>query len=424
MHEKIILFASPVFFLLIIIELIAAKRRQRYIYRFNDAINSISLGIMSQITAVFHNAYIIGIYAWVAHYFSFFQLPADAIWVWVSGLFLYDFLYYWLHRFGHETNILWAAHVVHHQSEEYNLSTALRQPSLGALIARLFYLPMAILGFPVQMVIVIGLIDLIYQFWVHTQHIDKLGWFDRIFVSPSNHRVHHAVNDLYLDKNYGGILIIWDRIFGTFIEEQAAHPVVFGTRKSLRSWNPLWANLEVYQALAVDAWRTKRWRDKLKIWFMPPGWQPADLVNVNQSAPFNLQHPLFNPSTKPGMLWYCLAQFALTIFVGTHFLHAAPKASVITSGLYGIWLIAGLWINGGLLEQKAHFILLETARLILTAAMLLNSPMWFGLVRLEQWLQLSIIAACLASLMMLLIINKSAVFNKAGNVDDIDIAKY
>jgi hypothetical protein len=188
-------------------------------------------------------------------------------------LLLYDLCYYWLHRAGHEVAIFWAAHVVHHQSQEYNLSTALRQTASGGLLGWIFYLPLALLGVPPLLFGIVALVDLLYQFWVHTEHVGKLGWFDRVFCSPSNHRVHHAVNEGYVDRNYGGILVVWDRMFGTFQEEH--EPCVYGTRAPLNSWDPLWANLEVYAGLAATAWRTPRWRDKLALWFKPPGWEPA-----------------------------------------------------------------------------------------------------------------------------------------------------
>jgi alkylglycerol monooxygenase len=239
MQEKVITLATPIFFLLIFIELIVGLLRRKSTYRTNDAVNSISLGVLSQISGVFMRVLRIGIYAWLVQHMALFDLPANSVWVWIFGLLLYDFCYYWLHRMSHEVNVLWAAHVVHHQSEDYNLSTALRQTSSGALFGWVFYVPMAVLGFPLEVFAVVALIDLLYQFWVHTQQIGKLGWFDRVFVSPSNHRVHHAVNDVYLDKNYGGILIVWDRLFGTFIEERDAETIVYGTRSPLRSWNPL-----------------------------------------------------------------------------------------------------------------------------------------------------------------------------------------
>ncbi|MCU6432189.1 sterol desaturase family protein [Undibacterium sp. Jales W-56] len=407
MQEKIITFASPVFFLLIAIEFIVARRRQRHLYRINDAINSLSLGVMSQVTGVFLKVLAVGIYAWVAQHFAIFNLSGDSWWVWISGLLLYDFLYYWLHRMGHETNLLWAAHVVHHQSEAYNLTTALRQTSTGALFGWIFYLPLALLGYPVQVFIIVALIDLLYQFWIHTEQIDKLGWFDRVFVSPSNHRVHHGVNDLYLDKNYGGILILWDRLFGTFIEEQDAHPVVFGTRSPLRSWNPLWANLEVYKAVAADAWRTRSWRDKCRIWLMPPGWRPADVAATAPAKSFDIQRPEYNPPLSAAALWYCIVQFTIILQVATHFLTVAPTANAAHTVPYAIWLVAGLWTVGGLMEQKPWYRGLEAVRLLATLAMVLVSASWFQLFALPLLAQAVIAAAGMASLIALGLIFKN-----------------
>ena len=263
--EQIMAWAIPGFFVLIGVELLVAKLRGRKVYYGNDAVNSLGLGVISQIVGVFTKLMSIGIYAWCAAHLARWTLPVDSIWVWISGLLLYDLLYYWLHRFGHEVNVLWAAHVVHHQSESYNLTTALRQTGSGFLIGWAFYIPMALLGYPVQVFAVVALIDLLYQFWVHTEVIDKLGWFDRVFCSPSNHRAHHAVNDRYLDHNYGGILILWDRLFGTFVEESEEDPPVYGTRAPLQSWNPLWANAEVYWAMLKDAWHADSWMDKARV---------------------------------------------------------------------------------------------------------------------------------------------------------------
>jgi hypothetical protein len=195
--------------------------------------------------------------------------------------------------------LLWAAHGVHHQSEEYNLSTALRQTGTGWVASWLFYLPMALLGFPPLVFVVVGLIDLLYQFWVHTRLVGSLGWFDRWFCSPSNHRVHHAVNERYLDCNYGGIFMFWDRLFGSFVPEDApgegVEPIVYGTRKPLRSWNPLWANLEGYAALARVSAQAERWSDKLRVWWMPPGWRPADVVLRHPEAAFDLGRLAYDP---------------------------------------------------------------------------------------------------------------------------------
>jgi alkylglycerol monooxygenase len=157
------------------------------------------------------------------------------------AVLLFDFCDYWLHRAGHESAVFWAAHSVHHQSQQFNFSTALRQESMVAFLGWAFYLPMAVVGVPPEQFGIAGLIVLVYQFWIHTEHIGKLGWFDRVFSSPSNHRVHHAVNDGYVDRNYGGMLVVWDRMFGTFAEENER--CVYGTRKALASFDPVRAIL-------------------------------------------------------------------------------------------------------------------------------------------------------------------------------------
>ena len=256
--SQVIVLATPVFLLLIAAEIAWGWARGRNTYRLNDAVNSISLGMLSQLSAVFTRLLRVGIYT--AVFSSVALWRNDAFWTawygWLLALVFYDFCYYWLHRAGHESAIFWAAHVVHHQSQDYNLSTALRQTSSGALLGWIFYVPMALAGVPPVVFGVVALVDLLYQFWVHTEHVPRLGWFDRWFCSPSNHRVHHAVNDGYLDRNYGGILIVWDRIFGSFQEE--SEPCVYGTRSPLNSWDPLWSNLEVYWSLLQDSWHARQ----------------------------------------------------------------------------------------------------------------------------------------------------------------------
>ena len=263
-------------------------RRKQITYAWADTLNSIGLGMMSQVVGIFTKLFTLGIYQWVYAHTALFELSASSAWVWIGSLLAYDFLYYWLHRAGHRVALFWAAHVVHHQSEEYNLSTALRQTGSGWLAGWLFYLPLAIAGVPPLVFAVVALIDLLYQFWVHTRQIDRLGWFDRWFCAPSNHRVHHAVNDVYLDRNYGGILVVWDRLFGSFQPELDDPPCVYGTRSPLQSWNPVWANVEVYAALVHDTRHARRWSDKLRLWLKPPGWRPAELEQRFPKQPFEL----------------------------------------------------------------------------------------------------------------------------------------
>ena len=376
--EKVIALATPVFFALIGIELLVARLRGRRAYRSNDAVTSIGLGVISQLAGVFLKVLTVGVYAWCVEHVALFALPADAWWVWVSGLLLYDFLYYWLHRMGHEVNILWAAHVVHHQSEDYNLSTALRQTATGGLLGWLFYLPMALLGYPVSVFVAVALIDLLYQFWVHTEQVGKLGWFDRVFCSPSNHRAHHAVNDRYLDHNYGGILILWDRLFGTFVEENDRDPPVYGTRAPLRSFNPLWANLEVYWATWQDARRATRWRDKLQIWFRPPGWRPADVAAAYPKPAFVLTRPRFDPPLDRARTLYGLVQFALLLGLTTHFLGLATHAGPLLLLGDALVIALSLTVLGAWWEGRPHARWLEAARVLAMAVVPAVAGGWFG----------------------------------------------
>ena len=382
-QELIITWATPVFFLLIGIELLVAKLRGRDAYASNDAINSIGLGAISQLVAVFTKLLTIGIYAWCARHLALFALPADSVPVWVGALLGYDLCYYWLHRMGHEVNILWAAHVVHHQSERYNLSTALRQTGSGVLLGWLFYLPLAVLGVPLKVFVVVALIDLLYQFWVHTEQIGRLGWFDRVFCSPSNHRAHHAVNDRYLDRNYGGILILWDHLFGSFVEEDAADPPVYGTRAPLRSWNPLWANAEVYWRTAQDAWHARRWRDKLRVWIKPPGWRPADVAARFPKPDFAMPTGRYDPPLGAPLKLYVLVQFALLLGMTTQFLGLAGHAGLPALLLYAGYLLAGLCVLGALMEGRRWAWWAEGTRVLATAVLPLASGSWFGVGHLD-----------------------------------------
>ncbi len=283
---QVIVLATPVFLGLIAIEMAVGWRRGQPTYAFADTMNSIGLGMLSQVVGLFTKLFTLGMYQWVYDHGRLATLDVSSPVTWVGALLAYDFLYYWLHRAGHTVALFWAAHVVHHQSEEYNLSTALRQTGSGWIAGWLFYLPMALLGVPPLVFAVVALIDLLYQFWVHTRLIGRLGWFDRWFCAPSNHRVHHAVDDVYLDRNYGGILVVWDRLFGTFQPELDDVPPHYGTRSPLRSWNPAWANLEVYAGLLHHTRHAARWRDKLQAWVRPPGWAADDVARRFPKPPF------------------------------------------------------------------------------------------------------------------------------------------
>ncbi|WP_130617129.1 sterol desaturase family protein [Dyella amyloliquefaciens] len=397
----IMTWATPVFFVLIGLELLVGKLRKRRVYHSSDAINSLGLGVISQVVGVFSKVLTLGIYAWCVEHVAIFSLSPTSLWVWVSALLFYDFCYYWLHRAGHKVNIFWAAHVVHHQSEDYNLSTALRQTGSGVLLGWLFYLPMAIAGYPLEVFAVVALIDLLYQFWVHTELVGKLGWFDRVFCSPSNHRAHHAVNDRYLDRNYGGVLILWDRLFGTFVEEDDKDPPIYGTRSPLRSWNPLWANAEVYWAALKDAWHARRWRDKLLVWIKPPGWRPGDVAERFPKSDFDIQRPRYQPVLSRGLVIYSLVQFTLLLVMAVQFLDLAKHLPAAALAAYAVFLVLSLTALGVLTEGRRSGVVMELARLLITAGIPLVTGGWFGVAGLDTGIVAALVAVPAASALVL-----------------------
>ena len=278
MHtSNLIAYVVPVFTLMIFCEFIYGYLKKKNNYRLNDTVTSIGLGLMSRYPALLGLGVQGLVYAFISKQFNLGLLASYDPYVWVIAFILYDLSYYWLHRSHHQIKVLWASHVVHHHGEEYNLSTALRQTGTDFLFKWIFYTPMLLLGIPVEIFVTVAALNLIYQFWVHTEHIKRLGILDYIFVTPSNHRIHHAQNKEYIDANYGGVFILWDRMFGTFIDEREDLKPIYGTSKPLKSWNPLWANLEVWSEMIKDTWRTKRWRDKVALWFSTPKWRPADV---------------------------------------------------------------------------------------------------------------------------------------------------
>src|SRR5271155_5199592 len=323
----------------------------RNVYRLNDAIGSLTAGILSQTSGIFMLTLSVGVYVLAYDHFALLSLRQDDRRGWGGALVAYDFFYYWNHRIDHEVGLFWAAHVVHHQSEAFNLSTALRQPSSGVLLGWIFYLPMAIAGVPPVVFVAVGLIDLLYQFWIHTELVGKLGWFDRIFASPSNHRVHHGVNDQYLDKNYGGILIIWDRLFGTYEDE--VEPPVFGVRGGLATFEPISANLSYYVTMADLCWRAAGWRDRIRVWFKPPGWVPANLRPPGPPPRYDLRAVrLYDPPASRAASILAFAALVAMIGATAAFLVAGPQLPL--GNAFGVFLslAAALWAIGSLLDGR------------------------------------------------------------------------
>lgn len=364
-------YAIPFFLLLIVIELAWGWSKGNNTYRVNDSLNSLSLGLLSTVTKfVFLNIGLL-VFSRIEQNYAVWAFDMTSYAHWLVGLLFYDFLYYWFHRISHERQFFWGSHVVHHQSEDYNLSTALRQTSTSFLTTWVFFIPCFFLGMPIYMYVSIATAQLIYQFWVHTQHIPKLGFIEWFMVTPSNHRVHHAQNKDYIDKNYGGLLIVWDRLFGTFKEEDEQLQPIYGIRSPLNSWNPLWANIHIFISMARDAWLTARWSDKFRVFWARTGWRPADVAarypaEKSDLNNFNKYDPQLRVKVNVGIIGQ---YFIVSIF------HAwgAQQASQLSTELLWATVIAQAYtliVIGALLEGKQTAGFLENTRLLVLAAML------------------------------------------------------
>lgn len=366
MDTLIILYATPAFLLLIALELVAEKVRKTDFYRVNDAFGSLALGITSQSSVLIKLAlggYIIStaLQGWTLPLW-----PADSPWTWIAVFVLYDLAYYWKHRFAHTLNFWWAGHAIHHSSEEFNLTTALRQTS-SSVFGWVFYLPLLWLGAPLSVFLACASLNLVYQFWVHTRHIKRLGVLEYFMVTPSHHRVHHGQNAIYIDKNHGGVFIVWDKIFGTFQAELDAEPVIYGVRRPLRRFNPLSANFQVWASLARDAWHTRSWWDKLRIWFMPTGWRPADMQSrypgeKSDLTAFEKYDPASTAAVKGFAVFQLLAAIPVSVTLAGY-LQGLPYGQVLFC-----WLLvsAPLLTTGLLLEGRAFALSSELARLLLS----------------------------------------------------------
>lgn len=357
--EKYIIYAIPAFFLLIFLELFIGYIKGKNFYRFSDAITNLNIGIGSQVVGVLYKAITIASLLFIYEKFAFFHFPANSIWSWVLCFFLFDFLFYWSHRWSHEINFFWGAHVVHHQSDEYNLTVALRQSWFHNLIMFFMFVPIPLLGFEPTVFILTAAISTIYQFWIHTKAINKLPKFlEFIFNTPSHHRVHHAINDKYLDKNHGAVLIIWDRLFNTF--EPETEEVAYGTTTQFKSFNPLWSNFEYY-AYMLKQMKKMNFKDALKMIFSKPGWLPNYLKPEMEAD--SKPREKYKAQVSKKTYAYVLVQFILIVWGTVAYLNNFSALSVFFKVLFAGLLILSITICGGILERKIWLMKAEYLRL-------------------------------------------------------------
>jgi sterol desaturase/sphingolipid hydroxylase (fatty acid hydroxylase superfamily) len=355
---NLITLSIPLFFLLMGVEWLCGRLQGRRVFRGPDVFANLSLGSAQTVFASVSVGLLAGAYLALYQY-RLLDIPPSSALAWGVLMLGVDFAYYWFHRTSHRVNLAWAAHAPHHQSEDYNLAVALRQGPLQPLVSRLFYLPLAWIGFPPAMFATAVALNTLYQFWVHTELIGRLGPLEWVLVTPSHHRVHHACNGRYLDKNHGGILILWDRLFGTFESEEER--VTYGTVKPVRTFNPLVAALAPLGELVLRARKTPRVSDKLKVWLMPPEWTPPGVdAPAAQVVP---GRPRFEVSPSRRVALYVGVVGVLTLLVTVLFLVRSPSLALTTRLAFAGWFLASLGGLGGVLEGRRWGPVVEAVRL-------------------------------------------------------------
>ena len=344
-------YAVPFFLLAILIELAYGIIKKNNTYRLNDAISSLFMGSLRSANKLIIISFGGYIFYFIETHNGLWRMDASSPLVWIFAFVVYDFFYYWFHRISHERQLFWASHVAHHQSEDYNLSTALRQTGTGAFVTWVFFIPVFLIGVPSYVFVSVASINLIYQFWVHSEHIPKLGWYEKFFVTASNHRVHHAQNDNYIDKNYGGVFIIWDRMFGTYKEEDENEAPIYGIRGTLNTFNPIWANLHIYFSMAKDIWNAQNWKDKFLVPFARTGWKPSSLPEQPLKDNFDVEtFQKYNPEVSRKVKIYSLFQFLALAYVGLMVLESGELSYQqlwITVGMMAFTMYCtSLWLDG------------------------------------------------------------------------------
>ena len=375
--------AIPSFIILIIIEIIVSKIKGINVNEDADMISSLSSGISNTVKDVFKISIVIISYAWLVDKVSVYKL--EPLWLAVLIAFIVqDFTGYWMHRLQHRVNVFWNSHIIHHSSEEFNLSCALRQSiSETFKFSAVLMLPAAVLGIPEHIFIILAPVHLFMQFWYHTRLINKMGILEYVIVTPSHHRVHHAINSEYLDKNYGQILIVWDRLFNTFQPELINVEPIYGTLRPVSTWNPILINFKYIWQISKDAWYAERVLDKFRIWFMPTGWRPRD---VKEKMPLiEVKNPSSQIKYKTKNSKLMLAwSWIQHIIAGLMMFHLFTVMNIGSPSnldyLYGIFIIVHIFSFTATLDYNRYCLAAELFKIIIGFILLYQqNKVWFNM---------------------------------------------
>lgn len=380
-YAKALLYAIPYFVVLLLIEIGYGYLIKNQKHNVLDSVSSISSGFTNIIKDTLGLGLVLVSYPFLLENLAIFEIQRTWL-VWLIAFIVIDFAGYWNHRLSHKVNIFWNQHVIHHSSEQFNLACALRQPISNLLgYFALFLIPAALVGVPNEVVAILAPIHLFAQFWYHTQYIGKLGWLEYVLVTPSQHRVHHAINPEYIDKNLGQILCVWDRWFGTFQEELENVPPQYGVLKPARTWNPILINFQHLWRLIQDAWRTANYWDKLRIWFMPTGWRPSDVVEKYPVAIITDVYQFQRYATRTSPLLNVFVIFQLTVTLALLWFMFFNYTAIGFDGLliFGAFVFTGIYAYTSLMDRLPIAAWLEIIRGLLAIVFIYHTGDWFGL---------------------------------------------
>ena len=380
-YGKILLIAMPAFLGLVLLEKWWGWYKGKDTVRNMDMVSSLSSGITNSTKDVLGLSIAIIGYGWLVKHLAIVHIQSS-IWLYLIAFIALDLTGYLTHRIDHEINFFWNSHIVHHSSEEFNLACALRQSiSVFFRVFTIFLLPAALLGVPANVVAVVAPLHLFAQFWYHTQHIGRMGFLENIIVTPSHHRVHHAINKEYMDKNYGQIFIFWDKWFGTFQEELPDVKPVYGITRPVQTWNPIKINFLHMWLLIKDAWNTKNWKDKFRIWLMPTGWRPAD---VAEKYPVYKIEDVYNfkkydtKSSQPFLVWIWVQMVILLLLLSYFFGHIAPIGSPGIF-IYGGFIFLYVYAFTELMDRNPNAWAWEIAKSLYGLGIIFYLGDWFGI---------------------------------------------
>ncbi|WP_426792047.1 sterol desaturase family protein [Sphingobacterium sp. WOUb80] len=358
---NLLAFIIPLFLVLMLLEYWYSLKKQKRFYSFDESISNLNVGIVERMCDMFSVSLFYFFFVWVYQNFAIFHIEAN-LWTWIILFLFTDFLWYWYHRYSHEINLLWAAHVVHHQSEDYNFTVAARITIFQAVFRSLFWAFIPLLGFPPFMMTAILLVHGVYPFFSHTQTVGNLGVLERIFVTPSHHRVHHSSNEIYLDKNYGDILIIWDRLFGTFIPEQKEEPCVYGLTKPIHRYTFLWQHFHYLFEIGLSFKRAQGFKNKMRTIFgRPDDIQPEIRAELEQKIFAGIKPQVHGQRLSR----YIFFQSMLTMILLFFFLLYGNYQQLIQLVVGGVFILCSVICIGGLLEHESWVFPLEMFRLFL-----------------------------------------------------------